>query len=156
MMVGLQVAGWEVVCEDTVLFPEGGGQNSDQGQLAGRRVLEVPVSWTGLGPHAGPPGDEGRGDRRALRHRGGGGGGEQGGAGGGLGEEVLPPLPPSARWDHMQQHSGQHLLSAVLERRQSTNTLSWWMAETSRDKVMVPGCQGGGLLDEGLNLESQL
>ena len=56
----------------------------------------------------------------------------------------------------MQQHSGQHLLSAVLERRQSTNTLSWWMAETSRDKVMVPGCQGGGLLDEGLNLESQL
>lgn len=67
-----------------------------------------------------------------------------------------PPLPPSARWDHMQQHSGQHLLSAVLERRQSTNTLSWWMAETSRDKVMVPGCQGGGLLDEGLNLESQL
>ena len=36
-----QVEGWEVVCEDTVLFPEGGGQNSDRGQLGGRPVLHV-------------------------------------------------------------------------------------------------------------------
>ena len=35
------MAGWEVVCQDTVLFPEGGGQNCDQGQLGGRPVLEV-------------------------------------------------------------------------------------------------------------------
>ena len=26
-----QVAGCEVVCKDTVLFPEGGGQNTDKG-----------------------------------------------------------------------------------------------------------------------------
>ena len=54
---------------------------------------------------------------------------------------MLPPPPPSTslstRWDHMQQHSGQHLLSAVLERSHGTNTLSWWMAETARDKVLV-------------------
>ena len=30
-----------MICEDTVLFPEGGGQNSDQGELAGRKVLQV-------------------------------------------------------------------------------------------------------------------
>ena len=30
-----------MICEDTVLFPEGGGQNSDQGKLAGRKVLQV-------------------------------------------------------------------------------------------------------------------
>ena len=36
-----KVSGWEVICEDTVLFPEGGGQNSDHGELAGRKVLQV-------------------------------------------------------------------------------------------------------------------
>ena len=36
-----QVSGWEVICEDTVLFPEGGGQNSDHGEMAGRKVLQV-------------------------------------------------------------------------------------------------------------------
>ena len=30
-----------MICEDTVLFPEGGGQNSDHGELAGRKVLQV-------------------------------------------------------------------------------------------------------------------
>ena len=32
-----------MVCEDTVLFPEGGGQNSDHGELGGRRVMQVLV-----------------------------------------------------------------------------------------------------------------
>ena len=36
----------------------------------------------------------------------------------------------------MQQHSGQHLLSAILEKEHSANTLSWWMAESSPEKVL--------------------
>ena len=36
-----------MICEDTVLFPEGGGQNSDHGELAGRRVLQVVVIYWG-------------------------------------------------------------------------------------------------------------
>lgn len=37
----------------------------------------------------------------------------------------------------MQQHSGQHLISAVLENEQKINTLSWWMAENTEHKVGV-------------------
>ena len=37
----------------------------------------------------------------------------------------------------MQQHSGQHLVSAVLEREHNTQTLSWWMAESQPGKVGV-------------------
>ena len=36
-----------MICEDTVIFPEGGGQNSDHGELAGRRVLQVVVIYWG-------------------------------------------------------------------------------------------------------------
>ena len=32
-----------MICEDTVLFPEGGGQNSDHGEMAGWKVLQVVV-----------------------------------------------------------------------------------------------------------------
>ena len=35
----------------------------------------------------------------------------------------------------MQQHSGQHLLSAVLEKQYNARTLSWWMAENTETKV---------------------
>ena len=35
----------------------------------------------------------------------------------------------------MQQHSGQHLLSAVLEKQYNAGTLSWWMAENTETKV---------------------
>lgn len=37
----------------------------------------------------------------------------------------------------MQQHSGQHLLSAILEKQYSTMTLSWWMAENGEGKTGV-------------------
>ena len=39
------------------------------------------------------------------------------------------------RHDNMQQHSGQHLVSAVLEKEQNINTMSWWMAENYPGKV---------------------
>jgi len=107
-----QVAGWEVVCQDTVLFPEGGGQNCDQGQLGGRPVLEVTrVGETAVHFVTGEEVE--------------------------VGSRVEQVVDWERRWDHMQQHSGQHLLSAVLERSHGTNTLSWWMAETARDKVGV-------------------
>jgi misacylated tRNA(Ala) deacylase len=31
------------------------------------------------------------------------------------------------RWDHMQQHTGQHLLSAVMDKHENLETLSWGM-----------------------------
>lgn len=47
------------------------------------------------------------------------------------------PLPPGTlvhqevdfrrRWDHMQQHTGQHLLSAIMDRYDNLETLGWGM-----------------------------
>jgi len=110
-----QVSGWEVICEDTVLFPEGGGQNSDHGEMAGRKVLQV----------------DRKGDKAVHFVTGGGEDPLQ------EGQPVLQKVDWDRRHDNMQQHSGQHLVSAVLEKEQNINTLSWWMAENYPGKVGV-------------------
>ena len=37
----MSISGCEVVCRDTVLFPEGGGQNSDTGAINSAAVVSV-------------------------------------------------------------------------------------------------------------------
>jgi alanyl-tRNA synthetase len=79
-----------VVLADTILFPEGGGQPPDHGRIGGVAVGDVRVV-------------EGQ-----VRH-------------------YLVEAPPAGRlrieldwarrFDHMQQHTGQHLLTAVAEQR---------------------------------------
>ena len=55
----------------------------------------------------------------------------------GPGTAVTQVVDWDRRWDNMQQHSGQHLLSAILENEYNTNTLSWWLAESCASKVGV-------------------
>ncbi|ODQ63402.1 ThrRS/AlaRS common domain-containing protein [Nadsonia fulvescens var. elongata DSM 6958] len=105
---------YEVEFEDTILFPEGGGQPSDTGVL---HVIESDVTI---------PVFSVRRDGLVARHA------------------VPEPLTPGAtvtmnltwgrRMDHMQQHTGQHLLSAVLDNYELA-TLSWSMGA---------GVQAGG------------
>lgn len=42
-----------------------------------------------------------------------------------VGESVTSKIDWNRRHDHMQQHSGQHLISALFERDYGINTLSW-------------------------------
>jgi alanyl-tRNA synthetase len=84
--VGRQDGRFFAVAADTVFYPEGGGQPADRGSMGGVEVMDV---------------------RKAdgiIRHY--------------LADEI--PLGPvrqvldwSRRFDHMQQHTGQHLLTAV-------------------------------------------
>lgn len=46
-----------------------------------------------------------------------------------VGEDVKQTVDWDRRFDNMQQHSGQHLLSAVLERDFECPTISWWLGE---------------------------
>lgn len=82
--------GWAVVLDDTAFYPEGGGQPADRGTLGGVRVRDV--------------------------HR----------RGGVIVHETDGPLPVGEtvrgeidwerRFDHMQQHSGEHIVSGLIHR----------------------------------------
>lgn len=79
-----------VVLTDTILYPEGGGQPSDRGWIAGVPVEDVRTVQGEIRHYlAGPP-PAGR---------------------------VQVELDWTRRFDHMQQHSGQHLLTAVAQER---------------------------------------
>jgi len=90
--------GWEIALDRTCFYPGGGGQPADRGTLHGMPVLDV------------------REDDGQVWHQ-------------------VPELPTAPalrgeidwarRFDHMQQHSGQHLLSAVALERLGANTLSF-------------------------------
>lgn len=97
------VRGYEVVLEDTIFFPEGGGQPCDHGLLDDVAVLHVT-----------------RRGAEAVHFV----------------ESVLPvgklvkqKLDWERRLDHMQQHSGQHLITALGDIYFSYPTTSWWLGE---------------------------
>ncbi|GAA5880544.1 hypothetical protein JCM8547_002277 [Rhodosporidiobolus lusitaniae] len=105
---------WEVELEDTVLFPEGGGQPSDVG-----RLYPLPAA-AGGGEGEGEPVEVRQVVRRNLDAV------HFCSAPVEVGREVRVEVEMGRREDLMQQHSGQHLLSAVLEQAPyNLDTLSW-------------------------------
>src|SRR5512133_2682122 len=95
----------EVVLDRTAFYPDGGGQPSDFGTLGGNPVTGV-VDRDGEVVHLV------RGDVP--------------------GGEVTGELDWQRRFDHMQQHTGQHVLSQAFERLLGAKTVSFHMgAEVS-------------------------
>ena len=76
------------VLDDTILFPEGGGQPSDRGFLNDAEVLDVQKAGGEIRHYVGAPVTPG---------------------------PVRVRLDWDRRYDHMQQHTGQHLLSAIAQ-----------------------------------------
>ena len=77
-----------VVLEETAFYPEGGGQPADFGTLGGAKVLDVHEK-DGIIVHT---------CDRALT----------------VGETVHGAIDWARRFDHMQQHSGEHIVSGML------------------------------------------
>lgn len=46
-----------------------------------------------------------------------------------VGETVHQTIDWDRRFDHMQQHSGQHLITAVIDKEFKYTTVSWWLGE---------------------------
>lgn len=99
---------YELELEDTILFPEGGGQPADKGFIildgTNKKIEVIDVQ---------------RKDLKAIH----------------ITEEPIEKdvnvqieLNWRRRLDHMQQHTGQHLLSAILDKR-GLPTLSWNMGD---------------------------
>ncbi len=95
-----------VLLEDTVFYPEGGGQPCDRGTINGVAVLDVQKRDGEI--------------RHTL-------------------EAPLPAGPASLqldwvrRFDHMQQHTGQHLLTAVAQDRFGWQTTAFHLGATVCD-----------------------
>ncbi|XP_034611544.1 alanyl-tRNA editing protein Aarsd1-like isoform X3 [Trachemys scripta elegans] len=91
--------GFQVVLEDTILFPEGGGQPDDRGLIEDIPVLRVTRQGPAAVHFVQTPLEPGR--------------------------EVLLTLDWDRRFDHMQQHSGQHLITALADLMFGFKTTSW-------------------------------
>lgn len=95
---------FEVTFEDTVLFPEGGGQPDDGGTVNGIPVLCV-LRRGGEAIHFLESGLD-------------------------VGATANQKLDWLRRHDHMQQHSAQHLISAIAEDKYGHATSSWHLGES--------------------------
>lgn len=90
---------YEVVLDQTVFFPEGGGQYADTGMLGAARVLDVHekngqiLHWTD----------------RALT----------------VGETVNGQIDWEERFEKMQQHSGEHIVSGIVHERYGYNNVGF-------------------------------
>lgn len=89
---------WDVVLDATAFYAESGGQPSDTGRLGGQPVLGVRELEDGTIVHTVPGPLEG---------------------------EVTGEIDFDRRLDHMEQHTGQHLLSGAFERLFDAETVSW-------------------------------
>ena len=99
-------ASFEVVLAATAFYPTSGGQPHDTGTLGGRRVLDVVDREEGGVVHVvdGP-----------LE----------------VGAVVTGAIDWPRRFDHMQQHSGQHVLSAAFEGACQARTESFHLGTSS-------------------------
>ena len=80
--------GWQVVLDRTAFYPEGGGQPADHGMLGGAKVIDVREK-EGVILHT---------CDKALT----------------VGETVTGTIDWDRRFDHMQQHSGEHMVSGII------------------------------------------
>ena len=81
-------AGWKVVLDRTAFYPEGGGQPADTGILGDASVIDVREK-EGVIVHT---------CDKALN----------------VGDTVTGRIDWARRFDHMQQHSGEHIVSGII------------------------------------------
>jgi alanyl-tRNA synthetase len=106
---------WQVSLDRTVFYPKGGGQPWDTGVLVATAksgaVLEVPVERV----EEDESGEVWHYVRKPLPQ----------------GTEIVGRVDACRRLDHAQQHSGQHLLSAMFLRELNARTVSFHLGAES-------------------------
>jgi len=119
---------WDVVLSESVLYPEGGGQPSDAGEVGGVPVIALRKDADG-----------------AVVHR----------MSAPVSGEVEVTVDWPRRFDHMQQHTGQHLLTAVARDQFGLATTAFHLGPDRCD-VELDGLLGAGemaALEAAVNAE---
>jgi alanyl-tRNA synthetase len=93
-----------VVLESTAFYPESGGQPSDRGELGGRQIVDVVETEAGIVHLL-------AGETPAV------------------GAEIRGRIDWNRRFDHMQQHTGQHILSQAFIGVLGSSTQGFHMGE---------------------------
>jgi len=102
--------GWEVILTDTVLYPEGGGQPSDYGTVNGIAIHHVERASGGEVIHVA---------EKSV---------DQG--------DAVVTVDWARRYDHMQQHTAQHLITALVQDEMGFETLSFHLGQERCDIVL--------------------
>src|SRR5262249_40273374 len=99
---GNGVKRWRVLLDRTALYPASGGQPDDRGRIGRATVVETVDEGEEIGHFLDAPVNLG---------------------------PVKAEVDWKRRFDHMQQHTGQHLLSAVLQSKFGLETVSFHLGE---------------------------
>jgi len=121
--------GFKVYLDRTAFYPASGGQPTDFGTIAGLEVLEVV--------------DEGEEIAHLLRQS------PQAGS-------VTGKIAWLRRFDHMQQHTGQHILSAAFEKIGDYKTVSFHLGEESSSIDLDSDRLGPKQLEEAEDAANQV
>jgi alanyl-tRNA synthetase len=121
--------GFKVYLDRTAFYPTSGGQPTDFGTIAGLQLLEAV--------------DEGEEIAHLLPQA-------------PAGEVVSGIIAWARRFDHMQQHTGQHLLSAAFERLGDYKTVSFHLGEESSTIDLDSDRLGARQLEEAENAANQV
>jgi len=121
--------GFKVYLDRTAFYPTSGGQPTDSGTIAGMQVLEAV--------------DEGDEIAHLLRQA-------------PEAEGVRGKIDWARRFDHMQQHTGQHILSAAFERIGEYKTVSFHLGEESSTIDLDSDRLGAGQLEEAEEAANQV
>jgi alanyl-tRNA synthetase len=118
-----------VELEDTIFYPEGGGQPADRGKIGDATVVDVQKTDDRIRHYLSQP--VGQGPAHLV-------------------------LDWPRRWDHMQQHTAQHILTAVALRDFGWRTTAFHLGpETSDIELDVPRLERADLdrLEEAVDAE---
>jgi alanyl-tRNA synthetase len=116
-----QSPAWAVTLDQSAFYPTSGGQPFDTGKIANRPVIDVSDDGDEVLHILREPVDIGR---------------------------VVGCVDWDRRFDHMQQHTGQHLLSAILQERFGLPTISFHLGSVT-STIDVRGREPGPEILEG-------
>jgi alanyl-tRNA synthetase len=112
-VTGISADRRSILLNQTIFYPEGGGQPGDRGTIAGIEVTDTTSDDQGnILHHTVVPLEEPAGDRDAAL------------AGLKPGVEIAGSIDWPHRYEYMQQHTGQHVLSGALHRVLGAATIS--------------------------------